>query len=84
MFGYGVTMNIVLSATIGAASWPRMLPVEKVLITRSCEALAAVISVRPLKRVPWESLPGRTQLPSSAGSGSFDRAGAAPESACCS
>jgi hypothetical protein len=43
MFGYGVTTNIVFSATIGAASWPRSTPREKVQATARCPTFSPLI-----------------------------------------
>src|SRR3954462_1373639 len=51
MLGYGVTTYIVLPTTSGAASCPRLMPVEKVHATFSFLTFSAVISFRPLKRV---------------------------------
>src|SRR2546421_7837298 len=65
-FGKGVTMYIVLPATTGAASCPRVTPVEKVDTTRRFCTFLLLISVSALKRVPWKSFAGRTHSPSSA------------------
>ena len=48
MFGYGVTTYIVLPTTSGAASWPRMTPVENVHATCSDSTLSVVISASSL------------------------------------
>jgi hypothetical protein len=53
MFGYGVMTNIVLSATIGAASCPLSTPSEKVQATLSWLTFSGVISVNPLNLKPW-------------------------------
>jgi hypothetical protein len=44
-------MYIVSPTTIGAASWPRSTPVEKVQASRRFCTLSAVISARLLNRV---------------------------------
>jgi hypothetical protein len=44
LFGYGVTMNIVLLATIGAASCPWSTPVEKAKATWRLPTFAPLIS----------------------------------------
>src|SRR5437588_12736186 len=59
-------MYIVLPATTGAASCPRVTPVEKVDTTRRFCTFLLLISVSALKRVPWKSFAGRTHSPSSA------------------
>src|SRR5688572_5195319 len=41
VFGYGVTMYIVVPTTSGAASWPRTTPVENVHATRSVATFEA-------------------------------------------
>src|SRR3954468_11072681 len=59
-------MYIVVPATIGAASTPRVVPSENVPKTCSFCTFVLLISVRPLNRVPWKSFAGRTHWPSSA------------------
>ena len=41
MFGYGVIKYIVLLEMIGAASWPRLIPVENVQATFRLATLEA-------------------------------------------
>jgi hypothetical protein len=48
MFGNGVTMYIVFSATSGNASCPRSTPVENVHAGFSCATFSVVISARVL------------------------------------
>ena len=43
IFGYGVTIYIVLLTTSGAASCPRLTPVEKVNSTRRLATLPPLI-----------------------------------------
>src|SRR3954469_5105601 len=59
-------MYIVVPATIGAASTPRVVPSENVPKTCSFCTFVLLISVRPLNLVPWKSFAGRTHWPSSA------------------
>src|SRR3954468_23367854 len=59
-------MYIVVPATIGAASTPRVVPSENVPKTCSFCTFILLISVRPLNLVPWKSFAGRTHWPSSA------------------
>ncbi len=48
MFGNGVTTYMVLPTTSGAASCPRLTPVENVQASPSRDTFAAVIWPRPL------------------------------------
>jgi len=51
VFGHGATMYMVLFATIGAASWPRAIPVSNVQGTVRFATLPAVICSSVLYRV---------------------------------
>src|SRR3954463_3740974 len=51
MLGDGVATYIVVPTISGAASWPRLTPVENVHARLRRPTLAAVISFRPLNRV---------------------------------
>src|SRR5215216_3162059 len=51
MFGYGVTTYMVLLTTSGAASCPRSMPVENVVVSVSRAAFPVVICRSPLYRV---------------------------------
>ena len=51
MLGNGVTRNIVLPTTSGAASWPATMPVENVHDTPRRPTFCVLISSRRLNRV---------------------------------